>query len=82
MQTIEKGLKFVLADLETQVTHRPSNIFPRKFSYRLFQLIVLDEVLNNGTMAARTAQARTIDSNRISGDSFRFAALEPGKDGS
>ena len=34
--------------------------------------------MNNGTMTARTAQARTIDANRISGDSFRFAALEPG----
>ena len=42
----------------------------------------MDEFLNNGTMTARTAQARTIDSNRISGDSFRFAALEPGIDDS
>ena len=42
----------------------------------------MDEFLNNGTMTARTAQARTIDSNRISGDSFRFAALEPGMDDS
>jgi len=42
----------------------------------------MDEFLNNGTMTARTAQARTIESNRISGDSFRFAALEPGMDDS
>ena len=36
--------------------------------------------MNNGTMTERTAQARTLDANRISGDSFRFAALEPGID--
>lgn len=78
MQTIEKGLKFVLADLETQVNKPPT----QKSSYQIFQLIVMDEFLNNGTMTARTAQARTIESNRISGDSFRFAALEPGMDDS
>ena len=77
METIEKGLKFVLADLETQVIII-NKIYPQEITG--IQLIVLDEVMNNGTMTERTAQARTLDANRISGDSFRFAALEPGID--